>query len=299
MKFATVGTNVKTQQGELVWTDDAIRWNTEEGARQSVDEEDETEDEDEDAAFDIFKKDPRRTFSFSFPTPPSLLSTEHNDAVDSKGDSIQIDIQGYEDESDQIYVSTGLTLWRSAQHLCDYMLHHAEELQARPRILELGAGLGLNGILAYHLTHRQPNAEVVITDGDTNALAQLRQNLHANMPSNPHPTSKVVVEQLLWGESYAKGFLKVCEENHEPTLFDILIASDVVYVSDIIRPLWETAKTLLDPNQGVFYFAYCSRRNVPVKIESVLEAAEEFDFSYVCADVRDDIYIYEFRRRKS
>lgn len=288
MKFATVGTNVKIQEGEQIWTDDAIRWVPEEGGTTSKQEPQGDDDEsDDDGAFDIFKPDPRKTFSFSFPRPAALVSP-----ADKDSDKIRIDLQGFEDESDQIYVSTGLTLWRSAQHLCEYMLEHTEELQARPRILELGAGLGLNGILAYHLTSQLATANVVVTDGDTNALAQLRLNIEANMPLNPHPASKISAQQLLWGEQYAKDFLKTkCTDP-----FDALIASDVVYVADIIPPLWETARELLEPSRGVFYFAYCSRRNVPVKIESVLEAAKDFDFAYECVDVRDDIYIYEFRR---
>ena len=104
--------------------------------------------------------------------------------------------------------------------------------------------------------------------------------------------NKVLVEQLIWGRESSIDFL----ERHEGKTFDVLLASDVVYVHDIIEPLWETADTLLS-RDGLFYFAYCSRRRVPVKIESVFEVAESFGFVYECINEDDDVYVYMFRRK--
>lgn len=71
---------------------------------------------------------------------------------------------------------TGLTVWRGAEELNAYLWARREALVAGKRVLELGAGLGLVGLLVAHL---KPALNVV-TDGDEDCLKRLRDNFARN-----------------------------------------------------------------------------------------------------------------------
>jgi predicted nicotinamide N-methyase len=132
----------------------------------------------------------------------------------------------------------------------------------------LGAGLGLCGILAHHLGARQ----VVLTDGDSDTLALLRKNVATNVvaSSNTHDNT-VECRQLRWGHEFATSFLVSTQ-----ACFDIILASDVIYVEECIEPLLETVVALLAPN-GVFWLSY-ARRNV--SIDKVLCSAKQHGLSW-------------------
>ena len=87
-----------------------------------------------------------------------------------------------------------------------------------------------------------------MTDGDTDALAKLRSNVDRHKCND-----MVTCQQLLWGKETAKSFL---EKHAGGEQYDVFLASDVVYVAEIINPLFETVQTLLKTD-GIFLFAYC------------------------------------------
>ncbi|KAL7463285.1 hypothetical protein ACHAXS_003659 [Conticribra weissflogii] len=289
---------------ETKWTDDRIRWSEEvqrsaERAEAAILRE-EADDESR-GLFDIFKdRDPHETFSFRFETHDDDNDEHEHERI------VDIELKGYKDSSDEIWQSTGLTLWKASEHLCRYLVGHRHELRGGgegKRILELGAGLGLVGILAHRIVASSPKSRVVITDGDTEALVYLRRNVERNRvkrgraddesndQSNDH-VGEVACRQLLWGRDTSLAFL----ERQRGEKFDVVLASDVVYSQVIIRPLWETVQCLLDP-KGIFVFAY-ARREVPATMEDVLAAAEEAGFRYeMCeeSDEEEGIYIYTFR----
>ena len=254
---------------ETRWTDDRIRWSDCED-----DEEEDDDDSEERAMIDPFKDpDPFEVFSLRFPS-------------DADGGDIQVDIRGYKTDADAVWKSTGLTLWRASEHLCRYMAKNAELLKGK-RVLELGAGLGQCGILAHKL-----GSNICITDGDTDALVHLRENVERNK-SEQDGEKSITCRQLLWGLDSAQKFLDRYEHN-EP--YDVMIASDIVYAISIVEPLWQTVSTMLGRPDGVFLLAF-AKRNVPVSIDFVLTSAEKFGFAYERVDKEDieGIYIYEFR----
>lgn len=178
------------------------------------------------------------------------------------------------------------------------------------RVLELGAGLGLNGILAWRMMDvcgadsEDGRGEVCITDGDSDALVHLRDNIERNRPSTTAPTNddvdinntdrtKVSCHQLIWGKQSSLSFLQHHTNNQK---YNLLLASDIIYAACIIEPLWETVQTLLDEHDGVFVMAF-ARRKVPVSIELVLESAVEKGFEYELAkeDLEEGIWVYLFR----
>ena len=120
---------------EIKWTDDRVRWPDDDI---SADDSNRGEGEEE-CPIDIFKdQNPHEIFDFHY---------KRNDGYDN-GSMIHIKLQGYKSDSDEIWKSTGLTIWRAADFLCRYLVKHYHDdnlhlLGEGKRILELGAGLGI------------------------------------------------------------------------------------------------------------------------------------------------------------
>jgi predicted nicotinamide N-methyase len=116
---------------------------------------------------------------------------------------------------------------------------------------------------------------VILTDGDTDTLVLLRANVATNVSvsNNNNNDNTVECRQLRWGQEFVSRFLCSTQECFG---FDIILASDVIYVEDIIEPLLDTVVALLAPN-GVFWLSYV-RRNV--SIEKVLRSAERHGLSW-------------------
>ena len=150
-----------------------------------------------------------------------------------------------------------------------------------------------------------------LTDGDTDTLSQLRDNVERNKAVGGNDETKgglssstVSCHQLLWGRENALQFAKChCDDNGKGSLFDVIMGSDLVYVPGVIQPLFETVKTLLDrePNNNkstMFLLAHCRRpreQGSSVTMEMVLEAGEQAGFSYELVEEEDDISLLVFR----
>ncbi|CAJ1930633.1 unnamed protein product [Cylindrotheca closterium] len=263
------------------WTDDSIRWPED----QDKNKENEEEEEEEEGPMDIFK-DPDPTESFHFKFEVDKLET------------VEIELDGYKAESDEIWQSTGLTIWKASEYLCHYIVKHKDDeamdlsmkkstAKDKRRVLELGAGLGLVGILAHRIA--SPQCEVILTDGDSEALPHLRENVDENKDEQK---GQVLCQQLIWGEETSLEFLELQKKEK----FDVILASDIVYSPVIIKPLWETIQILLEPN-GTFLMAY-AKRQVPVEIGDVLSAATEAGFVYQeCkeSDHEKGVFVYTFQ----
>lgn len=295
---------------EIQWTDDAIRWqgglhgeksdgnNDEPPSKQSSTDDD--IEEEEGCMVDPFKDpDPFQfqNFRFALPCGDSPASADNGD---DRTHYIDIVIRGYKTNADEVWKSTGLTLWKASHYLCQYQIEHAITLFRGKRVLELGAGLGLNGILALkimqsiNLSEDNSTAEnsVCITDGDSDALIHLRENIQRNRTTETNHHVRVSCHQLLWGASSSISFLQHVAQYRK---YHVILASDIIYAPSIIQPLWETVQTLMDA-EGVFVLAF-ARRKVPVSIDSVLREAENHGFSYQLAkeDTEEGIWVYAFK----
>lgn len=167
--------------------------------------------------------------------------------------NVSFSCKGVKRELGQTLSSTGLTIWRAAEHLCQYIIDHPERF-ARKSICELGAGLGLVSILLDKLEIAD---KLVVTDGDEDTIELLIENKLNN-------DCNFDTAYLLWGEH--EDFLS---DNIDG--FDILMAADVIYEDDQILPLLASVKALLKPD-GEFILAF-ARRNVP--IDKVIKAAAD------------------------
>ena len=298
--------HTRKMDGEIQWTDDSIRWDG--GLRVKTNDERLDEEEkgssyssdEEDYVVDPFKDaNPFTLFSFHFEkTSPAAViiddATSNNVVVEDDERFINIQIRGYKTDADEVWQSTGLTLWRASDYLARYQMENLH-LFHNKRILELGAGLGLNGILAWRSTASSSDTHVCITDGDSDALVHLRENLKRNITvdDDNEIINKVSCHQLIWGQVSSETFLAQVANKQK---FDVIIASDIIYSAIIVEPLFHTIKTLLKEKDGVFIMAY-ARREVPVSIEMVLKVAVQRGFLYELVKKNDEegIWVYAFR----
>jgi hypothetical protein len=85
-------------------------------------------DDDDDEGFDSLFADPDPFDTFSFEWKYGTRD-------------IQIRLHGHKQELGQTLNSTGLTLWRASNILCDFLVQHAAELVANKKILEVSPPL--------------------------------------------------------------------------------------------------------------------------------------------------------------
>ena len=300
------GSGAKVSNGsdekETPWIDAWIRW--ERDSKDIVDDDD-SKDEDEGQKEEDEEAIPTESYAFQYPLPPLLSGSKAQPTF------INIELKGYPSESEQIWNSTGLTLWRSSHYLCEYLIEHCEELCTNKAVLEVGSGLGRCGILAHKLGARH----VYCTDGDTDTLKQLRANILHNCTttsSTPTDTSNenrtISCHQLLWGTETTTKFI----ENYRLTkkddddddgatrgFVDVIIGSDLIYVPQVILPLFETISLFLQKNpKALFLMAHCSRRvGNEVTEDMIIEAATRNNNLHyeIVLDEIEDISIYKFQ----
>ena len=178
--------------------------------------------------------------------------------------------------------STGLGLWISSEVLAKYIMEHSELIDGK-RVLEMGAGLGLVGIVAHFLGATR----VLITDGDVDVLSRLRHNVRENIPNNDKG-DLVSCPQLIWGRDLEQ-FLNTYDHQ------DVVLASDCLYMKQSVKPFFETIRKLLKPD-GLFVYANRSASQAP--LEYVLEMATKCNFEWTMVDPKEPIEsIYLFRQK--
>jgi predicted nicotinamide N-methyase len=210
---------------------------------------------------------------------PAARETESSLTAFSK-DTITIRHQG------DYPFSTGLAVWGGSELMAKYLAQNPKLVQGK-RVMELGAGAGLCGILV----HRLGASATTVTDGDVDVLQNLRFNVqrnshrsgdnHTNKETFP-PGSNISCPQLIWGKN-----LEQLEATYGPQ--DLILASDCVYMIPSLDPLWQTVDRLLAkkceeaPNneqkssqQGIFLWVNLCSSAVP--LEAVLEMARRYGF---------------------
>ena len=164
----------------------------------------------------------------------------------------------------------GLDIWPGALALCNYLAVHRGLVHGR-RAIELGAGMGLPGLLAGQLGAR----ECLLTDyeplvsarkgcgleqacfsrgestrnacpGQTlrwpplsQVLDLLKENVKVNSLEGP-----CAVHALDWAEP---GSTLDSSDLHT---FNVVLAADVLYISDIVLPFVAVLQALLHPEGG-------------------------------------------------
>lgn len=91
--------------------------------------------------FDLFADpDPKQVFSFRWTVRNDDNDSENDDVTASTSDDttmIEIELSGYKAELGQTLHSTGLTLWRASELLCDFMVVERKRYIKNQDILEV------------------------------------------------------------------------------------------------------------------------------------------------------------------
>ncbi|XP_067847798.1 EEF1A lysine methyltransferase 3-like [Heptranchias perlo] len=118
-------------------------------------------------------------------------------------------------------------VWGPGLFLCRYFEDEKFNFTGK-KVLELGSGTGIVGILAVLL-----GGDVTMTDKAI-VLKQIEHNVSANIPATSRHRSKI--RALAWGN----------DQNNFPTDFDIILGSDIVYnptqFQNLIQTLLHIAK---------------------------------------------------------
>jgi hypothetical protein len=180
---------------------------------------------------------------------------------------ITMTLRGKKPRMPQFLTSTGLTLWEGSRTLAHYLYYNtdvwmndnrrwrtttttmtaADQTGSVISVVELGAGLGVCGIVAYsilmsHISciasnsswtdcHRPSSSQepnivpyVILTDGDTATLQNMRENVRLNVNTGrlpqknsalkddsmiqQQPSPRIICKQLLWGSDFVPAFRK-------------------------------------------------------------------------------------------
>jgi methylase of polypeptide subunit release factors len=127
-----------------------------------------------------------------------------------------------------------IKIWEASIVLSEHLSQ--DTIQKNATILELGAGMGLTGMVLGAMGY-----DVTITDYNENALALLYKNVEHNKLQNTR------VEKLDWFEPHI-------EEKH-----DIICGAELIYKEDVIEPLLGLLKKCLKPD-GMIFIAHDMNR---------------------------------------
>eukprot|EP00548_Thalassiothrix_antarctica_P015566 CAMPEP_0194171376 /NCGR_PEP_ID=MMETSP0154-20130528/5960_1 /TAXON_ID=1049557 /ORGANISM="Thalassiothrix antarctica, Strain L6-D1" /LENGTH=266 /DNA_ID=CAMNT_0038883653 /DNA_START=31 /DNA_END=828 /DNA_ORIENTATION=- len=227
------------------------------------DDDDNNDTEDKDFMFRMFE-----------PEPEELLDEDAYEYDFDSGEK-KVLLRGNRDMNH----STGLAVWTGSEILCDYLVSHSD-LVKNKYVLELGSGVGLCGItVAKYLNP----SKVVLTDGDKHVLSNLRHNVRRNISSttNDNDTpccTNINCPQLIWGNK-TKILQTFVDKYDRP---DVILASDITYITKSIEPMWQTVKYLLSDG-GTFIFIHRSSSQDPVDI--VVDLGIQYGF---CVDRKED-----------
>ncbi|XP_053150988.1 EEF1A lysine methyltransferase 3 isoform X5 [Hemicordylus capensis] len=157
--------------------------------------------------------------------------------------------------------------------LCDYF--EAQKLNFwGKKVIELGAGTGIVGILAALL-----GGDVTITDLPV-ALKQIEENVHRNLPVECVARTRVCA--LSWGLNH-KEF---------PNNFDFILGADIVYLKDTYPLLIRTLQYLCGP-QTTIYLSSKMRQEHSAMIFFENLLPRHFTSTLAFRDENENINIYK------
>mmetsp|Transcript_18116 Transcript_18116/g.28424 ORF Transcript_18116/g.28424 Transcript_18116/m.28424 type:complete len:254 (-) Transcript_18116:166-927(-) len=161
--------------------------------------------------------------------------------------------------------STGMSVWTGSEVMYTYLRRHLDAVKNK-KVLEIGAGCGLCGLVCRMALNA---ASVLITDGDHQVMKNIRYNAEELNGLKLADDATISCPQLIWGKSHA---IKFAEQYGKQ---DVIVATDCLYITKSIHPLFETASELLEKT-GVFLFINSYPWVCPT--EKVIDIATEFGF---------------------
>lgn len=177
------------------------------------------------------------------------------------------------------HVQSGQYLWPASYCLSNHLITCWDNLKAE-NVLELGAGVGMGGILCSRLAGVKT---VTLTDYDPGSLELLNDNIELNAVDNSQTSCKCKSSFLQWGSDISPDsdiFM-----NH----YDLIIGSDLLYCTGVVNPLLKTVARIFathpvgsssSPILTSNLFVLASSFEVGKEIENAVEkAAAEYNLS--------------------
>lgn len=172
--------------------------------------------------------------------------------------------------------TTGVHLWSSSIVASYWMaeLVKSENPFAGKRIIELGCGCGLMGLVAAvhskYFFGSKP-AKLILTDVSRLSLENADVNIQLNSAFFGEDRSFVQAKYLNWFDQESIRSLDAdCPEVRGS--FDVILGSDLVYNSDMETQLSKVVSELLSP-QGAFYYVHRHDRLCASNFKKALEGA--------------------------
>ncbi|XP_076896007.1 calmodulin-lysine N-methyltransferase-like [Bidens hawaiensis] len=172
--------------------------------------------------------------------------------------------------------NTGLVCsWPSEEILAYYCLLQLDLFRSK-RVIELGSGYGLAGLVIAAVTEA---SEVVISDGNPQVVDYLQRNITAN--SSVFGSTKVKSMMLHWNHE---------ELSNVSNTFDIIVASDCTFFKEFHTGLVQTVKCLLKEGHSEAIFLGPKRGS---SLDDFLMEVKENGLQFTV----DEIYDQEIWRR--
>lgn len=155
-----------------------------------------------------------------------------------------------EDSSTAVNDETGHVAWQAMPVLCHFILsERGQQLIQNARVMELGAGIGVPGLLAARVCR-----ELILTDSNEAVVERLRRNVELNVETMSCSADGVRVVNVAWGAD------SLPPEHVIPRhSVDVVLGSDVVYSASSARAFLETAKGYMDEVDSTIVLAYIPR----------------------------------------
>lgn len=165
-------------------------------------------------------------------------------------------------------------VWDAAVVLCEYLSQHQQLVSGR-RVLELGAGTGLAGMVAA-----VAGGIVTVTER-AEALQHLGAAVQSNMGNSEH---NIIVRELDWTHDH-RDF---------PVDHDVILGADIIYVQDTFPDLLRTLLHFTKPETEVLLS--CKIRYE--RDSSFLSMMKEhFTVKKIFFDSQRDIHMYAAQRK--
>eukprot|EP00928_Gymnodinium_smaydae_P050955 TRINITY_DN34495_c0_g1_i1.p1 TRINITY_DN34495_c0_g1~~TRINITY_DN34495_c0_g1_i1.p1 ORF type:complete len:275 (+),score=45.22 TRINITY_DN34495_c0_g1_i1:74-898(+) len=130
---------------------------------------------------------------------------------------------------------TGGSLWMGAKVLADVLSEEPERVRGK-RVLELGSGCGLVGLIAASLGA----SEVTLTDEVTYLASH---NVASHVKEHPELSSRLHTQKLTWGDDASRSSL------NPP--YDVIIGSEIMYHREDHERLASTIMAISRPGTSV------------------------------------------------
>lgn len=152
----------------------------------------------------------------------------------------------------------GLDIWPAAFELCTYLAAHPS-LVLGSTVAELGAGVGLPGLLAARLGAKR----VILTDYEPHVVAHVARN--AALCGVEDRCSGVLLD---WTK------LDLLPVQHRAA-YSIVLAADVLYIESIMSGFVDALCSLLDPKNGLCFVGHQTRRALVLDETGTPEVRED------------------------